>query len=260
MRIWFIHPKYYDKKGLLAQWNEGLILRNIVYGKKNKITLEKMKKQKLNSKKLPNVDMESGEFKPKGWVNHPHSKRILRYHKCLHKVLINTYLYYLRDFGMKEFNIKFKEEYIEMEYVDHFITFPILNLHVEKDYVDLLDKMKVRDNDLFEKALTENISTLELIKPFYLTDDISEYQFFLDDEYLAWCDQDLNKIIGTEIVFDKDLDYSHLESQSKRYFNLKDKEKYNEEVDDLSDSASYDTALSFSDDENEADETEIKKV
>jgi hypothetical protein len=56
MRIWFIHPQYYDKKGLLAQWNEGLILRNVIYGSRNQITVEKLKAKSV--KKKPKKDDE----------------------------------------------------------------------------------------------------------------------------------------------------------------------------------------------------------
>ena len=58
MRIWFIHPKYYDKKGILAQWNEGLILRNMIYGSRNPITIQKILEQekKTKSKSKMNTD------------------------------------------------------------------------------------------------------------------------------------------------------------------------------------------------------------
>ncbi len=33
MRIWSIHPKYLDSKGLVALWREGLLAKNVLEGK-----------------------------------------------------------------------------------------------------------------------------------------------------------------------------------------------------------------------------------
>lgn len=33
MRIWSIHPKYLDTKGLLAVWRETLLAQNVIYNK-----------------------------------------------------------------------------------------------------------------------------------------------------------------------------------------------------------------------------------
>lgn len=33
MRIWSLHPKYLDTKGLLAVWREGLLAKNVLEGK-----------------------------------------------------------------------------------------------------------------------------------------------------------------------------------------------------------------------------------
>ena len=32
MRIWSIHPKYLDAKGLVALWRETLLAKNVLYG------------------------------------------------------------------------------------------------------------------------------------------------------------------------------------------------------------------------------------
>jgi hypothetical protein len=50
MRIWSIHPKYLDKKGLVALWREGLLAKAVLEGKtkgyKNHPQLERFKKSK----------------------------------------------------------------------------------------------------------------------------------------------------------------------------------------------------------------------
>lgn len=49
MRLWSIHPKYLDSKGIVALWREGLLARAVLNGKtngyKNHPQLERFKKQ-----------------------------------------------------------------------------------------------------------------------------------------------------------------------------------------------------------------------
>jgi hypothetical protein len=33
MRLWSLHPKHLDAKGLVALWREGLLARHVLYGK-----------------------------------------------------------------------------------------------------------------------------------------------------------------------------------------------------------------------------------
>ena len=58
MRLWSIHPKYLDCKGLVALWREGLLARNVLAGKtrgyRNHPQLERFRKQK-NPKKAINA-------------------------------------------------------------------------------------------------------------------------------------------------------------------------------------------------------------
>jgi hypothetical protein len=50
MRLWSIHPKYLDPRGLVALWREGLLARKVLLGKtkgyKNHPQLERFKSQK----------------------------------------------------------------------------------------------------------------------------------------------------------------------------------------------------------------------
>lgn len=194
MRIWFIHPKYYDKKGLLAQWNEGLILKNIIYGKRNKLTVEKNKKK---GKETP-VNLQ-----PKAWVNHPFSKRVLRYKKNLQKKVINTYLASIRKYGVEVFGIKFNEKYLDEECIDMSLKVPIVKEQIEKDRQDALDKMFVRDKTIYN-SLTKlkSFEEFELSEPFYYEKDFKKYVSFLDPEYKKWAGKDRNKLIGTEIILE----------------------------------------------------------
>lgn len=58
MRIWSIHPKYLDVKGLVALWREGLLAQNVLLGNtkgyKNHPQLERFKNQKNPTQAMAN--------------------------------------------------------------------------------------------------------------------------------------------------------------------------------------------------------------
>ncbi|MEM2946822.1 MAG: pyrimidine dimer DNA glycosylase/endonuclease V [Candidatus Bathyarchaeia archaeon] len=61
MRLWSIHPKYLDAKGLVSLWREGLLAKKILEGRS------------------------------KGYANHPQLLRFKMYEKPV--MLIDAYLY-----------------------------------------------------------------------------------------------------------------------------------------------------------------------
>lgn len=260
MRIWFIHPQYFDKKGILAQWNEGLILRNIIYGSRNPITEQKnallkskknaskskaavkdskpvsektRSKSKLTKKELKEISEKEDKLetnvtldttantiktnkskisnvsnltKPKpiskGWVNHPFSKRVTRYHPELQKKIINTYLNDLKNFGAEFYGINFNEGYLDKENIEPNLKIPILIEHVKKDEEDALFKMNERDSEIYDFVKTvKKPSDFGLLKPYFVVDDIKTYMDSLSEEYLEWSENDINKLIGTEMVY-----------------------------------------------------------
>lgn len=193
MRIWFLHPKYYDKKGLLAQWNEGLILKTIIYNKRNKLTIEK---EKSKSKSNP-----SSTLKSKAWINHPFSKRVTRYSKPIQKKIINTYLNSIRLYGEKTYNINFNKNYLDFKYIDNDLRIPVLIEQIRRDHKDALDKMEVRNKIIYENILKKVKKTeeMELCLPFYYETKYEKYLNMLDEEYVLNANGDRQKIIGTEI-------------------------------------------------------------
>lgn len=268
MRIWFIHPEYYDKKGILAQWNEALILRNVIYGSRNQLTVDKLKEAQAKSKKKNgNITPEKKKNKVYshlsksqlvpttkippgyGWLNHPFSKRILRYKKELQKKIINTYLNYIKDFGKEFYGINFNLQYLDIDEIDNNLRLPILEEHVRKDMEDSLDKMKVRDTKILEHV--EKVKKLEdfkLNRPFYLEKDIKKYLNALSPEYLKWCEKDIIRVIGTEIVLDekelnKKYDFENIiEDYIQKEYNEKDffvKKDANNKIYDLNTEREY---------------------
>jgi len=63
MRLWSIHPKYLDKRGLVALWREGLLAKKVLEGK------------------------------TKGYKNHPQLQRFKESKNPL--LAINSYLYFV---------------------------------------------------------------------------------------------------------------------------------------------------------------------
>lgn len=237
MRIWFIHPKYYDRKGVQAQWNEGLILLNIIYGRKNKLTIEKQEKSKSRSSQK--VEEESSPRKSKtkssksnskpGWINHPHSKRVTRYHVNLQKYIINTYLYYLREYGVKRYNINFNLEYLDMEFVDPFLRIPIHYYQIRKDQIDVWEKMKARDPNKFDAYKDYTLpSQYTLAEPFYYEENFDTYLLYLSNEYLEWSANNFQKLVGTEIPIDDVMNENHASNISQQISEDESEVSYSE--------------------------------
>jgi len=131
MRIWSIHPKYLDAKGLVALWRETLLAKNVLEGK------------------------------TKGYLNHPQLIRFKDSEKPLN--CIHLYLNYVWQ-EAKARNYNFDETKF-----DHKIPpCSILVTSGQKDYErkHLLYKLKTRD---YHKFLTlEKIVDIEIYPIFEL--------------------------------------------------------------------------------------------
>lgn len=78
MRLWSIHPKYLDQKGLVAVWRETLLAKNVLQGK------------------------------TKGYKNHPQLQRFKKTKSPL--LLINTYLLYVwKESKKRDYNFNKKK-------------------------------------------------------------------------------------------------------------------------------------------------------
>ncbi|MCO6427716.1 pyrimidine dimer DNA glycosylase/endonuclease V [Nitrosomonas communis] len=125
MRLWSIHPKYLDAKGLVALWREGLLAQNVLLGK------------------------------TKGYKNHP---QLIRF-----KITDNpsaAIAYYLKtvteeaDRRNYHFN---KTKIIDLVFKD---KIPVTNGQVQYEFKHLLHKLKNRDPNLYEKF--KNTTEIEL--------------------------------------------------------------------------------------------------
>jgi len=110
MRIWSLHPRYLDAKGLVALWREALLLKNVLAGK------------------------------TKGYRNHPQLNRFKETENP--DEAINYYLNYVW-LEAKERNYKFdRSKFIEITEIKK-INVTTKQLNFERDH--LLKKLKLRD-------------------------------------------------------------------------------------------------------------------
>jgi hypothetical protein len=130
MRIWSIHPKYLDTKGLLALWRETLLAKNVLEGN------------------------------TKGYKNHP---QLIRFKNSDNPLLvINQYLAAVYNesqtrgyhFNKDKFNV-----YLEHE------NLTVTRKQIEYETQHLLKKLKTRDIEMYHRLLNEtNIEPHPLFK------------------------------------------------------------------------------------------------
>jgi hypothetical protein len=120
MRIWSIHPKYLDAKGLVALWRETLLAKNVL------------------------------EEKTKGYKNHP---QLIRFRNSDNPLQgINQYLaaVYLESqtrgyhFNKDKFNIYHNP-----------VTLTVTSRQIEYETQHLLNKLKTRDMEKYQRLLIE---------------------------------------------------------------------------------------------------------
>lgn len=128
MRIWSLHPKYLDTKGLLALWRETLLAKHVLEGK------------------------------TKGYKNHPQLYRFKQMKHPLHA--INHYLSEVYKEAASR-NYRFDKSKIDKDFQPVKMTVTEGQLEYEKKH--LLQKLEIRDRVRFEQLLQ-----LRIIEPFPL--------------------------------------------------------------------------------------------
>ncbi|MGD0343256.1 MAG: pyrimidine dimer DNA glycosylase/endonuclease V [Bacteroidales bacterium] len=128
MRIWSLHPKYLDAKGLVALWRETLLARNVL------------------------------ENKTKGYRYHPQLKRFKESDYPLDA--INYYLTVIYDEAVSR-NYNFNQNKIGRSITNSKI--PVTKGQVQYEFDHLLGKLKTRDHErysLFSKIEEPDLHSL----------------------------------------------------------------------------------------------------
>jgi len=120
MRIWSLHPKYLDTKGLVALWRETLLAKNVLEGK------------------------------TKGYKNHP---QLTRFKNSINPLpSINQYLEGVYQESLSRgYNFNKNKFSIEHEPV----TLTVSKGQMTYEMQHLLKKLKTRDADRYERLLDE---------------------------------------------------------------------------------------------------------
>ncbi len=122
MRIWSIHPKYLDAKGLVALWRETLLAKHVLAGK------------------------------TKGYKNHPQLIRFKRQEKPLD--FVNQYLAgVFAEAKNREYN--FNKEKINWNFTPTTLVVTNGQINFERDH--LLKKLKIRDSEKYHELQKEQI-------------------------------------------------------------------------------------------------------
>lgn len=118
MRIWSLHPKYLDTKGLLALWRETLLAKKVLEGK------------------------------TKGYKNHP---QLIRFKASNQQ--INAINFYLKSvwFEADKRNFSFdKSKFLDIAHIEK-IDVTTEQLNFEKNH--LLKKLKIRDKKKYDEII-----------------------------------------------------------------------------------------------------------
>ncbi|UGU16887.1 pyrimidine dimer DNA glycosylase/endonuclease V [Sinomicrobium kalidii] len=121
MRIWSLHPKYLDTKGLVALWRETLLAKHVLEGK------------------------------TRGYKNHPQLDRFKALKDPVHAV--NQYLSEIFQEAFRR-NYNFNREKIQWDFSP--ITMKVTSGQIAYETGHLLDKLKIRDIKKYHvlKAIT----------------------------------------------------------------------------------------------------------
>ena len=120
MRIWSIHPKYLDTKGLVALWRETILAKNVLEGKTN------------------------------GYKNHP---QLIRFKNSVNPLQgINQYLAAVYKESQTR-GYHFNKD--KLKIYNEPVTLTVTRRQIEYETQHLLKKLKTRDMERYHRLLNE---------------------------------------------------------------------------------------------------------
>ena len=119
MRLWSIHPKYLDCKGLIALWRESLLAKKVLSGK------------------------------TKGFQKHPQLERFKKHPNT--ESAINAYLYYVLEEGLR-CGYDFKKEKISLS-IKRILPIKVTRGQIQFEFDHLKKKLKTRDPEKYRQLL-----------------------------------------------------------------------------------------------------------
>ena len=148
MRLWSLHPKYLDAKGLVALWREALLAQKVIQGK------------------------------TKGYKKHPQLKRFKKYEDSIKA--IGCYLSYVYEEGKKR-GYNYSKKKIE-SYNSCKGIINVNNKQLKYEFEHLKNKLRIRDSKLY-KQIIKIEEDLEANPAFRLIEgEIEEWEKILKTE------------------------------------------------------------------------------
>ncbi|MEM2843181.1 MAG: pyrimidine dimer DNA glycosylase/endonuclease V [Candidatus Bathyarchaeia archaeon] len=126
MRLWLIHPKYLDYKGLVAVWREGLLAKKVLEGK------------------------------TRGYRSHPQLIVFKEYKRPV--ALINAYLFQIY-LEAKRRGYSFDFSKIEPLNLEEAVT--ITKAQLRDEFRLLMEKLQTRDRRKFEELKSLGLNSVE---------------------------------------------------------------------------------------------------
>jgi hypothetical protein len=140
MRIWSLHPKYLDSRGLVALWRESLLAKKVLEGK------------------------------TKGYKNHPQLERFK-----FQKEPVNSINQYLKEVFLEASQRKFN---FDRGKIDWSLKAPMVNItkgQIDFELRHLMSKLKIRDKVRYTKI--KSLQTIECHPLFKIIDgDIEKWE------------------------------------------------------------------------------------
>jgi hypothetical protein len=121
MRLWSIHPKYLDTKGLVALWREALLAKHVLEGK------------------------------TKGYRNHPQLERFKSYVDP--QEAINEYLSEIFNEAVAR---QYKFDKTKFSKSKKQISLTVSHMQMDYEFRHLLIKLKTRDKKLYNSIKNDN--------------------------------------------------------------------------------------------------------
>ncbi|MFT4093252.1 MAG: pyrimidine dimer DNA glycosylase/endonuclease V [Niabella sp.] len=128
MRIWSLHPKYLDTKGLLAVWRETLLAKHVLEGK------------------------------TKGYKNHPQLFRFKQMKYPLHAIN-----YYLSEIYKEAVCRNYHFDKSKIDEAFRPVTMTVTRGQLDYEMKHLLKKLETRDRKRFEQ-----LRQLKIVEPVFL--------------------------------------------------------------------------------------------
>ena len=125
MRIWSLHPKHLDNKGLVACWRETLLAKKVL------------------------------ENRTKGYRNHPQLERFKNHEKPLDAIN-----YYLEQLYLEAKSRNYKFDRKKFTKIEKISKIPVTEGQIQYEKKHLLKKLKIRERKKYDELMNTKVISI----------------------------------------------------------------------------------------------------